>query len=45
MRKDQILTSYCTVFSSYIFDKEVKENLDRAMVTEGLENNMYEKLQ
>lgn len=45
MLKDQILTSYCIVFSSYIFDKEVKENLDQAMVTEGLENNMYEKLQ
>lgn len=44
MIKDQIFTSYCIVFSSYNFDKEVKDNLDQAMVTEGFGNNMYEKL-
>lgn len=45
MPKDKILTSYCVVFSSESYDKEAKDNLNQGMITEGLENDMYEKWQ
>lgn len=43
MPKDEILTSYYVVFSSERYDKEAKDNLNQGMITEGLENDMYEK--
>ena len=39
MLRDQILTCFCTAFGSQNYGKEIKENLEQAMMIEGLENN------